>query len=109
MSPLPLWESSDCIGDAIWVRGLSPRKDRYPSPQPSPTRGEGAHCRCRDIGAILQSEQKARMIRDGGSRMTGLARLALVGLLAFAASGIALAEDALKARIGVLRLSSSAP
>src|SRR3977135_964325 len=41
--------------------------------------------------------------------MTGLARLAIVGLLAFAASGIALAEDALKARIGVLRLSSSAP
>jgi len=30
--------------------------------------------------------------------MTGLARLAIVGLLAFAASGIALAEDALKAK-----------
>src|SRR5258708_35128264 len=49
------------------------------------------------------------MIKDGGSRMTGILRLAIAGLLAFAASGIARADDALKARIGVLRLSSSAP
>src|SRR6195256_1136918 len=49
------------------------------------------------------------MKEDGGNRMTGLARLVIVGLLAFAASGIALAEDVLKAKIGVLRLSSSAP
>jgi NitT/TauT family transport system substrate-binding protein len=41
--------------------------------------------------------------------MTGLARLALAGLLALAASGIACAADALKAKVGVLRLSSSAP
>jgi NitT/TauT family transport system substrate-binding protein len=36
-------------------------------------------------------------------------RLALAGLLALAGSGVARADDALKARIGVLRLSSSAP
>src|SRR5947209_17734571 len=36
-------------------------------------------------------------------------RLALAGLLVLAASGIARADDVLKARIGVLRLSSSAP
>ena len=41
--------------------------------------------------------------------MTGFARLALAGLLAMAAGGIARADDALKAKIGVLRLSSSAP
>ena len=41
--------------------------------------------------------------------MTGFARLALASLLVLAASGIARAEDVLKARIGVLRLSSSAP
>src|SRR5664279_2757553 len=41
--------------------------------------------------------------------MTGFARLALVGLLAIAASGIARAEEPLKAKVGVLRLSSSAP
>jgi len=41
--------------------------------------------------------------------MTGILRLAMAGLLAFAASGIARADDVLKAKIGVLRLSSSAP
>ena len=41
--------------------------------------------------------------------MTKFARLALAGLLAIAASGIARADDAMKAKIGVLRLSSSAP
>ena len=41
--------------------------------------------------------------------MRGFARLALAGLLAIAAGGIARADDALKAKIGVLRLSSSAP
>jgi NitT/TauT family transport system substrate-binding protein len=41
--------------------------------------------------------------------MTGLVRLALAGLLAWAASGMARADDLLKARIGVLRLQSSAP
>jgi NitT/TauT family transport system substrate-binding protein len=39
--------------------------------------------------------------------MSRFARLALAGLLAIAACGIARAED--KAKIGVLRLSSSAP
>src|ERR1700720_4262259 len=37
------------------------------------------------------------------------ARLVLAGLFAVAASGIALADDTLKAKVGVLRLSSSAP
>jgi len=41
--------------------------------------------------------------------MTGLARLVLAGLLVLAASGTAPADDVLKAKIGVLRLSSSAP
>lgn len=41
--------------------------------------------------------------------MIGIARLAAAGLLAMIAMGTARAEDALKARIGVLRLSSSAP
>src|SRR4051812_1500375 len=40
--------------------------------------------------------------------MTGIVRLALAGLMAITAMGTARAEDA-KARIGVLRLSSSAP
>ena len=41
--------------------------------------------------------------------MTGFARLALAGLLAIVAIGAARADDVLKARVGVLRLSSSAP
>ena len=41
--------------------------------------------------------------------MTGFARLALAGLLAIVAIGAARADDLLKARVGVLRLSSSAP
>ncbi|UPJ58307.1 ABC transporter substrate-binding protein [Bradyrhizobium sp. 192] len=41
--------------------------------------------------------------------MIGIARLAAASLLAIMAMGTAHAEDALKARIGVLRLSSSAP
>jgi NitT/TauT family transport system substrate-binding protein len=41
--------------------------------------------------------------------MRGCVRLALAGLLALSASGIARADDLLKATVGVLRLSSSAP
>ena len=41
--------------------------------------------------------------------MIGIARLALAGLMAITAMGAARAEDALKAKVGVLRLSSSAP
>ncbi|MDA9532583.1 MULTISPECIES: ABC transporter substrate-binding protein [unclassified Bradyrhizobium] len=41
--------------------------------------------------------------------MIGMARLAIAGLVAIMAMGTARAEDVLKARIGVLRLSSSAP
>src|SRR5256886_17456497 len=39
----------------------------------------------------------------------GIARLAVAVLLAIAATGLARADEALKAKIGVLRLSSSAP
>jgi NitT/TauT family transport system substrate-binding protein len=41
--------------------------------------------------------------------MTGFARLALAGLLAMIAIGAARADELLKAKVGVLRLSSSAP
>jgi NitT/TauT family transport system substrate-binding protein len=41
--------------------------------------------------------------------MTGFARLILAGLLALATTGLARADDLLKAKVGVLRLSSSAP
>jgi NitT/TauT family transport system substrate-binding protein len=41
--------------------------------------------------------------------MIGIVRLALASLVAITAMGTVRAEDALKARIGVLRLSSSAP
>jgi NitT/TauT family transport system substrate-binding protein len=41
--------------------------------------------------------------------MMGFARLALAGLLALTVSATARAEDVLKAKVGVLRLSSSAP
>lgn len=41
--------------------------------------------------------------------MKGWARLAVAGLLAVGAAGIARADDTLKAKVGVLRLSSSAP
>ncbi|WP_426613031.1 ABC transporter substrate-binding protein [Bradyrhizobium sp. McL0616] len=41
--------------------------------------------------------------------MIGIARLALASLVAIMAMGTARAEDALKAKVGVLRLSSSAP
>jgi NitT/TauT family transport system substrate-binding protein len=41
--------------------------------------------------------------------MRMFARLALAGLLAIVTSGLARADDALKAKVGVLRLSSSAP
>ncbi len=41
--------------------------------------------------------------------MKGFVRLALAGLMALAATGIAQADDPLKAKVGVLRLSSSAP
>ena len=41
--------------------------------------------------------------------MTGFARLALAGLLAMATIGGARADELLKAKVGVLRLSSSAP
>jgi NitT/TauT family transport system substrate-binding protein len=43
------------------------------------------------------------------NRMKGLARAALVGLLLLASGAVARADEALKATIGVLRLSSSAP
>src|SRR5258708_572033 len=48
-------------------------------------------------------------MKGGGNRMQGFARLMSVGLLALAAGSVARADEPLKARIGVLRLSSSAP
>src|SRR6195256_1926322 len=41
--------------------------------------------------------------------MTGFSRLILAGLLTLTATGLARADDPLKAKVGVLRLSSSAP
>src|SRR6516165_8855324 len=52
------------------------------------------------------SHEKSQVGEHG---MTELARLVLAGLLVLAASGTARADDVLKAKIGVLRLSSSAP
>src|SRR6202048_4201063 len=49
------------------------------------------------------------MKKYGGNWMTGFARLALAGLLAIAASGIAQADEPIKAKGGVLPLASSAP
>jgi NitT/TauT family transport system substrate-binding protein len=46
---------------------------------------------------------------DEGKWMTGFARLILAGLLVLATNGFAHADDLLKAKVGVLRLSSSAP
>jgi NitT/TauT family transport system substrate-binding protein len=62
-------------------------------------------------GAFIGRDQPALLVykRHGGGLMKGFLRLAFAGLLAVTASGIARAEDALKAKIGVLRLSSSAP
>jgi NitT/TauT family transport system substrate-binding protein len=48
-------------------------------------------------------------MEDRGNWMTGFARLILAGLVGLAASGLARADDLLKAKVGVLRLSSSAP
>ena len=61
------------------------------------------------IGRDQSGARRAVENEYGGNGMTGFARLALAGLLAMAAGGIARADDALKAKIGVLRLSSSAP
>jgi NitT/TauT family transport system substrate-binding protein len=49
------------------------------------------------------------VLDDGGNGMTGFARLAVAGLMAVMAGGVARADEPLKAKIGVLRLSSSAP
>src|ERR1700726_2575582 len=40
--------------DAIRVRGYGLSRDLNPSPQPSPTRGEGAHHRCEDIHVSIE-------------------------------------------------------
>ncbi len=42
----PLWERSDHIVRCDPGEGLGSIDRLHPSPQPSPTRGEGAHCRC---------------------------------------------------------------
>src|ERR1700730_18012107 len=122
-APLPLWERSDRIGDAIRVRGYSLTIGRDPSPQPSPTRGEGARCRCRDLVPMLQSSEVSSGIVQGGNWMTQHARVrnarsgyvpflfaSLLALTAtVAASFAARADELLTAKVGVLPLSSSAP
>src|ERR1700731_1415700 len=45
--------------DAIRVRGFALTRDRNPSPQPSPTRGEGADLCCGGIEATLQARRCA--------------------------------------------------
>src|SRR6202048_5401881 len=47
--------------------------------------------------------------KDGGNGMMGFAGLVFAGLLTITATGLARADDLLKAKVGVLRLSSSAP
>jgi NitT/TauT family transport system substrate-binding protein len=49
------------------------------------------------------------MIKVGGNWMMGFARLVFAGLLAIAATGLARGDEPQKAKVGVLRLSSSAP
>src|SRR5450759_3369082 len=58
---------------------------------------------------MLQSMRIDRMKNVGGNWMIRFARLAIASLLAIAATGVAHADDLLKAKVGVLRLSSSAP
>src|SRR5260370_12966824 len=57
----------------------------------------------------IRRSPKGCNISDGGNWMVRVARLALAGLLVIAASGVTRAEDFVKAKVGVLRLSSSAP
>src|SRR3984885_16084721 len=51
-SPLPLWERSETQRSEVSGRGVTSCEEN-PSPQPSPTRGEGAHCRCGLIGGFF--------------------------------------------------------
>src|ERR1700704_5734918 len=85
MPPLPLWERSDRIGDAIRVRGYGLSIDRDPSRQPSPTRGEGAHRSCRDIEPF-----QSKWIQPLAMR-----RLWIIGLVLAAAIFPARAQDRL--------------
>src|SRR5258706_11080283 len=80
-------------------------------------RGEGVHCRCRDIELMLQSSwTDSEKTRDGGNLMM-LHRVlevrrggaSLLTMLALAAPHDARADEPLKAKISVLRLSASAP
>src|SRR5206468_11461768 len=86
----------------------------------SPPTREGAYCRCRHIELTLQSKWiRTQNKKYGGNLVTksydalkarsGFARLIFTGVLLIAATGLARADEPLKARIGVLRLSSSAP
>src|SRR5260370_5912902 len=59
--------------------------------------------------AEIRSQCFSMNNKDGGNWMMGFARLVFAGLLAIAATGLAQADDVHKAKVGVLRLSSSAP
>src|SRR5438094_3826993 len=101
------------------VMGPGVRRDDSWGDSSPPTR-EGAYCRCRHIELTLQSKWiRTENKKYGGNLVTksydalkarsGFARLIFTGVLLIAATGLARADDVLKARIGVLRLSSSAP
>src|SRR5713226_5943167 len=59
--------------DAIRVRGYAPSIDLNPSPQPSPTRGEGAHRHCRDSANSNYSFLLRRVQRFAERRIVGVA------------------------------------
>src|SRR5438067_1058628 len=101
------------------VMGPGVRRDDSWGESSPPTR-EGAYCRCRHIELTLQSNWiRTENKKYGGNLVTksydalkaraGFARIIFTGVLLIAATGLARADEPLKARIGVLRLSSSAP
>src|SRR4051794_25181205 len=55
------------------------------------------------------ARSNSSITKVGGNWMMGFARLAFAGLLAIAATGLARGDEPQKAKVGVLRLSSSAP
>src|SRR5258706_5310928 len=71
------------------------------------------HRHCRNIESMLQAKWPDRTMNVGGSWMTGFARLVFASLLALTAGAVASSDgrcdELLKAKLGVLRLSSSAP
>jgi len=66
-------ERSDSIDRCDSGEGFAPRIGPLPSPQTSPTGGEGAQRRCRDTGQCF-NRMDAGMTKGGGKRMTGILR-----------------------------------